>query len=155
MEKKMRRMDRAISTSEAKQILRKGEYGVLSTVSPDGQPYGVPVNYCFTTDRIYFHSAVEGHKLENIEENNKASFCVVGKTELLPAKFGIRYESVIVFGEVLEATGVEKQAGLVKMIKKYSPGYTAEGLKYIKAQESKARVFKLMIRSITGKSRKK
>ncbi len=49
-------------------------------------------------DVIYFHCAPEGHKLENLSGNNKVSFCVVGKTQVLPDKFATNYESVIVFG---------------------------------------------------------
>jgi nitroimidazol reductase NimA-like FMN-containing flavoprotein (pyridoxamine 5'-phosphate oxidase superfamily) len=51
---------------EARGILNKGEYGVLSTVSAEGQPYGTPLNYCLIDDSIYFHCATEGHKLKNL-----------------------------------------------------------------------------------------
>ena len=42
----MRRSDRAIEKEEAFQILENGEYGVLSTVGSDNQPYGFPVSFC-------------------------------------------------------------------------------------------------------------
>ena len=45
MERKIRRTDRVLSESEAKGILEKGEFGILSTASLDGQPYGVPISY--------------------------------------------------------------------------------------------------------------
>jgi uncharacterized protein len=99
---KMRRSDRELSLSEAREILKNGEYGILSTTSTDGQPYGVPLNYCYLRDSIYFHCALEGHKLENIRENNRVSFCVVGNTELLPETFSSKYESAIVFGNISE-----------------------------------------------------
>ena len=97
MERKIRRAERAIPDSEAKEILQAEAYGVLSTVSEDGQPYGVPVSYSYAGDVIYFHCALEGHKLENLSSNNRVSFCVVGKTQVLPDKFATNYESVIVF----------------------------------------------------------
>jgi hypothetical protein len=154
MERKMRRTDRAIPDSEAKAILRAGQYGVLSTVSVDGQPYGVPVSYSYVGDAIYFHCALEGHKLENLNSNNKVSFCVVGKTQVLPDKFATNYESVIVFGKAFEVTDDEKQAGLVELLKKYSPGFIEKGLRYIEGDGHKARVYKIAIESMTGKSRK-
>ncbi|HSD83605.1 MAG TPA: pyridoxamine 5'-phosphate oxidase family protein [Anaerolineae bacterium] len=154
MEGKIRRVDRAIPDSEAQQILQAGEYGVLSTVSVDGQPYGVPVSYSYTGDVIYFHCALEGHKLENLSSNNKVSFCVVGKTQMLPDKFATNYESVIVFGQALEVTDAEKQAGLLELLKKYSPGYIDKGLKYIDHDGGKARVYKIVIESMTGKARR-
>jgi nitroimidazol reductase NimA-like FMN-containing flavoprotein (pyridoxamine 5'-phosphate oxidase superfamily) len=154
MERKVRRTDRATPESEAKSLLEKGEFGVLSTVSSDGQPYGVPMNYSYTGDAIYFHCALEGHKLENIRKNSRVSFCVVGKTEVLPEKFATRYESAIVFGQAFEATDDEKHEGLLALVKKYSPGFMKEGLKYIENSVHKARVYKIVIESVTGKSRK-
>lgn len=150
----LRRKDRAIPDSEAKELLQKGEYGTLSTVSPDGQPYGVPLNYAYTGDAVYFHCAVEGHKLENLRTNKKVSFCVVGRTEVLPDKFATKYESVIVFGEANEATEDEKQKGLTELLKKYSFGSLKEGQEYIKRDGCKTRVYKISPESITGKAKR-
>jgi nitroimidazol reductase NimA-like FMN-containing flavoprotein (pyridoxamine 5'-phosphate oxidase superfamily) len=154
MERKIRRTDRALSEGETKSILEKGEYGILSTASLDGQPYGVPVNYSYTGNVIYFHCALEGHKLENLKENNRVSFCVTGKTEVLPEKFATKYESAIVFGKAFELADDEKYNGLLEIVKKYSPGFLEEGRKYIKDAFHKARAFKIVIESIAGKSRK-
>lgn len=154
MESKLRRIDRAISEREAKEILQNGEYGILSTVSADGQPYGVPLNYSYSDDSIYFHCAVEGHKLENIECNNRVSFCVVGKTEVMPEQFGTRYESVIVCGKVFEAKDAGKTRGLTELLKKYSAEFIKEGRQYMIEAGNKTRVYKIVIESITGKARK-
>jgi hypothetical protein len=154
MERRIRRTDRAISESEAKGILEKGEFGILSTASLDGQPYGVPISYSYTANVIFFHSAIDGHKLENLRKNNKVSFCVVGRTEVLPDQFSTKYESAIVFGKAFELTDDEKHKGLLEIVKKYSPGFIKEGLQYIENAANKARVYKIVIESITGKSRK-
>lgn len=154
MERKIRRGDRAVAEREARDILQTGQYGVLSTVSADGQPYGVPVSYTYQKDVIYFHCAPEGHKLENLRGNNKVSFCVVGKTQVLPDKFATKYESVIVFGKASEVSVDEKHKGFLTFVEKYSPDFMEEGLKYIADMGGKARVYKIAIESITGKSRK-
>lgn len=154
MERKIRRVDRAISESEAVEILQKGEYGILSTASIDGQPYGVPVSYTYQGDAIYFHCAVEGHRVDNLRGNNKVSFCVVGKTEVMPEKFGTKYESAIVFGKAFEVTDDEKHNGLFEILKKYSPEFIEEGLRYVESAAGKTRVYKIVIESMTGKSRK-
>jgi nitroimidazol reductase NimA-like FMN-containing flavoprotein (pyridoxamine 5'-phosphate oxidase superfamily) len=114
----------------------------------------VPLNYSYCGDAIYFHCALEGHKLENIEANPKVSFCVVGKTEVLPDKFATKYESVIVFGEACEVMGDEKQNGLVELVKKYSSGFMKEGLEYIEKIGGKARVYRITVETITGKARR-
>lgn len=150
----LRRTDRAIPDSEAAGLLLAGEYGILSTVSADGQPYGVPVSYAYTGEIIYFHCALEGHKLDNLNNNNRVSFCVVGKTQVLPDKFATRYESVIVFGRAAEVTGDEKQAGLIELLKKYSPDFVAKGLRYIDGDGDQARVYKISVEAMTGKARK-
>ena len=123
-------------------------------MSADGQPYGVPVSYSYVDDALYFHSAMEGHKLENLAVDSRVSFCVVGKTEVLPDKFGTRYESAIAFGKAIEVDGDEKLRGLTELLKKCSPDYLKEGQLYIEATAVRTRVYKITIDSLTGKSRK-
>lgn len=149
----MRRSDRAVGREEALRILHEGEYGVLSTAGPDNQPYGVPVNYCVIDDCIYFHSADEGHKIDNFTHNPKVSFCVVGNTRVLAADFGTEYESTIVFGLLSEVFDTEKQKALEGLLRKYCPDHFGEGLAYIDALRERTRVFRIPIESITGKCR--
>jgi nitroimidazol reductase NimA-like FMN-containing flavoprotein (pyridoxamine 5'-phosphate oxidase superfamily) len=150
----MRRKDRLITNAETFSILEKGEYGILSTVSSNNEPYGVPLNYCLIDECIYFHCALEGRKINNIDKNPRVSFCVVGKTEVLPDKFGTKYESCIVEGLASESLGEEKQLALEGLIHKYSENFVSEGLKYIEKLKDKTRVFKISIESISGKARK-
>jgi len=82
----MRRKDRMTAAEEAFSILEKGEFGVLSTVSPDYEPYGVPLNYCFINESIYFHCAAEGKKIDHLNHSPIVSFCVAGNTECLKFK---------------------------------------------------------------------
>jgi nitroimidazol reductase NimA-like FMN-containing flavoprotein (pyridoxamine 5'-phosphate oxidase superfamily) len=154
MQRPIRRTDRALSEEQAKGILLKGEYGILSTVSSDAQPYGVPVSYTYTNNVLTFHCAVEGQKLENLAVNNRVSFCVVGETEVLPGKFGTRYESAIVFGKAFELTGNEKLSGLTELLKKYSPDFPEKGHLYIESNAEKTRVYKIEIEALSGKARK-
>jgi nitroimidazol reductase NimA-like FMN-containing flavoprotein (pyridoxamine 5'-phosphate oxidase superfamily) len=155
MYKKIRRKDRATDNEAALTLLIEGEYGVLSTVDQENQPYGVPANYEITDNSIFIHSATEGHKLTNIMSNRKVSFCVVGETELLPGQFSTRYESVIVFGtaSILEGEK-QKRAALKALLEKYSPDHLESGEKYINKFINKVVVIKITIDHITGKSRK-
>lgn len=150
----MRRKDRRITDAETSAILANGEYGVLSTVSPHNEPYGVPLNYCVIDDSIYFHCALEGRKLEHIARNPNVSFCVVGKTRVLPDQFGTKYECCIVEGRASESFGAEKQRGLEGLLHKYSEPYFSEGLKYIERLKDQTRVFKITMESVSGKARK-
>lgn len=150
----LRRKDRAISEAEAKEILAKAEYGILSTVSDDGQPYGVPINFCMVEDCLYFHHAVEGHLIENITANPLVSFCVVGGTKLMPEKFGTLYESVILSGNIEEIFEAQKQTGLEGLVAKYAPDFKKEGRDYIEKLRDRSRVFKMAITDISGKARR-
>lgn len=152
--KELSRKDRAIPQEEAIAILKKAEYGVLSTISENGKPYGVPLNFCIIDHCIYFHCAVEGQKIDNIKQNKSVSFCAVGNTEILPDRFGTKYESVIVSGEVKEVFDMNKQIALEGLLHKYSPEFFDKGIKYIESLRKKTRVFKIAINKLTGKARK-
>jgi len=151
--KELRRKDRAITQEESFALLSKAEYGILSTVSENGKPYGVPLNFCIIDHCIYFHCAVEGEKIENIKHNKSVSFCTVGKTKILPDEFGSEYESVIVSGEVEEVFDANKQMALEGLLYKYSPDYFDQGLKYIVSLKELTRVFKITINRFSGKAR--
>ncbi len=150
----MRRADRAITREEATALLNIGEYGVLSTVSENGEPYGIPLSYCVVDESIYFHCATEGNKLDHFKHNKLVSFCVVGNTEILPAKFSTKYKSVIVSGKIEESFDAEKQKGLEGLLHKYSPEFIDKGITYIASAKEETKVFRIKIDSLTGKARK-
>ena len=152
--KELRRKDRAITKEETIALLSKAEYGVLSTVSENGKPYGVPINFCIINHCIYFHCAVEGQKIDNIKQNNSVSFCTVGNIKILPDKFDTKYESVIVSGVVEEVFDANKQMALEGLLYKYSPDYVDQGLKYIESLKEITSVFKITINKLSGKARK-
>lgn len=152
MQREMRRAEKQLTREEALRILEQGEYGVLSTVSVDGTPYGIPLNFSLVDQSIYFHCADKGHKLDNIKNNPRVSFCVVGEVRILPAEFDTRYESAVVFGAATQVFGQEKQMALQLLLEKYSADYYAEGLSYIQENLGKTSVYKVFIDSISGKA---
>ena len=154
MNSELRRKDRGTTKTEAWELLERGEYGVLSMISSDGVPYGVPLSYCVIDNSIYFHCAQEGRKLENLAAESRVSFCVVGATQVLPDKFATNYESVIVSGRAVEVFEGEKQRGLERLVDKYSAPFREAGLAYIASAVRKTRVFRIEIDTITGKARR-
>lgn len=150
----VRRKDREIGTHEAIELLTNCDYGVLSTTGKDGQPYGVPLSFAYKDHCIYFHSALNGHKIENIENNPRVSFCVVGKTKVLPDKFSTEYESAIAFGVASEVQGSERNRALLLLLEKYAPLFTEEGKEYIARKERSTKVIKIDIEHISGKARR-
>ena len=53
----MRRNKQALCQEECEQVLRQATSGVLSLISPDGFPYGVPLSYALVDGVIVFHGA--------------------------------------------------------------------------------------------------
>jgi NADH-quinone oxidoreductase subunit F len=149
----MRRSEKALANTETIAALNAGEYGILSTIGSDGYPYGVPIHYAYDNGIIYFHSAVVGHKLDNISNNCNVSFCVVVGERVIPSSFTTRYQSVIVMGKAKELYEEEKREGLIALVKKLSGNFVGAGIKYIEANWNSARLFKIDIEQITGKGR--
>jgi len=150
----MRRDDRAITLQQARELLAGAEHGVLSMASTDGVPHGIPLNFAVEGDSLYFHCAPAGRKIDVLAANDRVSFCVVGATELLPAEFATRYESVVVTGRAEQIEGEQKQRGLVLLVEKYSPAHVESGLAYIEALFAETAVFRIRIESVTGKARR-
>lgn len=149
--KELRRKDKQTSNEEALELLVRAEYGILSTAGADGQPYGIPLNYVYRDGILYFHCALVGHKLDNLEENPKVSFCVVEDVEILPAEFSTHYVSVVALGVASEAMEEERTNGLLWLLEKYSPDYMEEGMKYSQKMDKATKVIKIAIQHLVGK----
>ena len=154
MEKPLRRADRAMALDDAQSLLARATYGVLSTVGSDGVPYSTPLSYVYADNRIYFHCAHEGRKLDNIAAHPTVSFCVVGHTQTLPREFATQYESVVAFGSACTVGGEEKRAALLHLLEKYSPEFMVSGMKYLEGKFVETTVVRIDIDHLTGKARR-
>lgn len=152
MFKEMRRKDKQLSMEESIEVLKKSEIGVLSTICENGYPYGVPVNFVYFNNSVFFHCAKDGQKLDNIKYCDKVSFCATCDIELLPDKFDTNYKSVILFGKASETDESEKKEVLLELIKKYSNNYMESGKDYIVKHNNSTKTYKIIIEHITGKA---
>ena len=127
MFREMRRKKQALPPEECAAVLAQGTAGVLALSGDGGYPYAVPLSYVFDEDRLYFHCAKAGHKLDAIQQNNRASFCVIGQDQIVPEEYTTYFRSVIVFGtiRILEDAS-EKRAAIEKLAVKYTPDDTTE-----------------------------
>ncbi len=154
MFEEMRRRDKRLTDEEMLDIMSTAEYGLLSTFGENGYPYGVPVNYVFKDGNIYFHTALSGHKLDNVAFNSKVSFCVVKDVELIPEDINTKFKSVISFGEVKEVPENEKSEIYILFLKKFSKEFIKDGLEYIKNEGAKAKVLRIEVIHMTAKGKK-
>lgn len=151
--KSMRRVDRQMAETEAKELLGRGEYGILALIDEDGRPYGVPLNYVYANDAVYVHCALQGKKLNAIAANPQACFTVVGNTQVLADKFATNYESVMVFGPAAIVDAAEKEFALEAIIQRYSADFLEAGHAYIEKFRAATQVVKISIEHISGKRR--
>ena len=122
MFREMRRKKQQLSMEETRAILDRGTSGVLAVAGDGDYPYAVPLSYVYDGEKLYFHCARQGHKLDALARNPRASFCVVQMDQVVPEKYTTCYQSAIVFGtvRVLEDEG-EKRAAIEKLAVKYAP----------------------------------
>ncbi len=153
MFREMRKKERQMPLAECKKLLNESEYGFLSTTGEDGYPYSIALNYVYFDDEIYFHSPREGHKIDNLDYNDKVCFSIVGKTAVVENRFSRSYESVVVFGRASQVDESEKTGIMIKLVEKYSPEKMDRGSAYIKEAKDKIKVYKIKIEHITGKAR--
>ena len=122
MFREMRRKRQLLSFEEGVAILEKMTNGILALHGDDGYPYAVPVSYVYAEGKIYFHSALKGHKIDAIMHDGKVSFCVVEQDDVKPAEFTTYFRSVIVFGKARVLKGTEEKYAALKLLAdKYSP----------------------------------
>ena len=153
MFREMRRKKQAMSEELTKKVLSEGTSGVLALEGDDGYPYAVPVSYVYDGEKLYFHCAKEGHKIDAIKRNEKASFCVIETDHVVPEEYTTYFRSVIAFGRIRILTGDdEKRDALAKLGKRYAPGDSPENLaKYINKEWDPVCVLEMTVDHLSGK----
>ena len=150
----MLRQDRIMSEDTAEQLLASAEMGVLSMVTPDGRGYGIPVNFVWDGgESIFFHCAEGGKKIDCMKENPDVSFCICGKSRVVPGTLSTERESLIVECVAnLDLSVEEKKKGLLLLMEKLDKDNIHKA-RCIDSAIDKVSVIKLNIRSVSGKAK--
>ena len=151
----MRRRDKEVADyTEVEKLLSNALVGRLGTCF-NNIPYITPVNYVYDENKIYFHSAHEGRKIENIRHNQQVCFEIDKIISIIP---GMRmpggstteYKSVIAFGDIRTVVDTdEKTAALNKLIEKYAP--EAPRLPHSSEAADRTNVLAIDVKEITAK----
>lgn len=148
----MRRFKQLLSEEESEQILRSTTSGVLALCGEDMQPYGVPLSHVYDNGKLYFHSALNGHKIDLINKNSNASFTVIAKDEIHPETYTTYFRSVIVFGKILIIENdIEKERILEILGHRCNPSDDESLSKEIKKGFNRCLVIEMTIERMTGK----
>jgi len=114
--------------------------GRLGTNSRDGYPMVKPLNFAYHENRIYFHTAKEGEKIDDIKRDSRVCFEVdlpiaYVRGDIDPCKAAYRYQSIIILGRAHVVEDLAEQvSGLSCLMNKYQPeggygGFSEEKLK--------------------------
>lgn len=158
----MRRADREITDfNEMTEIMEKCDVCRLALNGQDGEgyPYIVPLNFGMTVDNgtvtLYFHSALEGTKIDIIRCDNRAAFEMDCEHELMTdeehGNCTMNYKSVIGRGLIEFVPDDEKFAALKILMKHYHK----EDFPFNEKVIPRTAVFKLKVSEMTGKKRLK
>lgn len=149
----MRRKKQLLSDSETVEILTSCSAGVLAVQGDDDYPYAVPLSYAYGDGKLFFHSATAGHKLEAIERNAKASFCVIADDDVSQSTFTTHFRSAIVFGRMRVLSDLdERRHALDCLARKYSPDFLGEAAAEIEQALERVCVLELSVEHATGKA---
>jgi nitroimidazol reductase NimA-like FMN-containing flavoprotein (pyridoxamine 5'-phosphate oxidase superfamily) len=151
MFREMRRKKQQAEEAECLEILRTAKRGVLAVLGDDDYPYAVPLDFVYEDGCLYFHCAVEGHKLDAVRKHEKASFCVLGEGVKEADSWWLHFESVVCFGRVYVVEEASRTDALLRLLgAKYFPqGYDMEA--DMSKNAPNALVLDLQIEHLSGK----
>jgi len=143
--------DRAITIG----LLKTCHVGRLGTIGKDGYPRVKPLNFSYHDGKIYFHSAREGEKMDDIKRDNRICFEVdqplaLVKSRGIPCKADYLYRSVIVKGRAhIVDDPAERLAALGMLMEKYQPegGYG----EFPEEKKAMTGIVRIDVEEMTGK----
>jgi nitroimidazol reductase NimA-like FMN-containing flavoprotein (pyridoxamine 5'-phosphate oxidase superfamily) len=117
-----------------------------------GQPYVVPVCFGYEDGVLYFHSSVKGRKVDVLRGNNAVCVEFDVDQEIVKAeracKWGIKYRSVIGFGEAFFVEEAEEKRRALDIIMRH---YGGEPQDYPEATLSKTAIVRIEIQDAAAK----
>lgn len=148
----MRRKRQQLSEEKSIGILQKSTAGTLALLGDNGYPYAVPISYVYADGKLYFHSALSGHKIDAIRNCDKASFCVIDQDEVHPEKYTTYFRSVIAFGRIHIIEDEQEKLATARLLgDRYNPNQEEALQKEIEKGLSRMVMIRFDIEHLTGK----
>ena len=140
-----------LSTEDTRAVMGRCTNGVLACLGDEGYPYAVPLSYVYVNNRIYFHSAKAGHKIDAITRDPRVSFAVVDEDTIVSKEYTTYFRSVIAFGRARIAEGDERLEAFRALVEKYSGDQPEEARHREIAGCAQAIIVAIDVEHITGK----
>lgn len=151
MFREMRRGRQLLSEEDTAAVMGRCTNGVLACLGDDDYPYAVPISYVHFNDKIYFHSAKEGHKVDAIVKDPKVSFAVIDEDTIVSSEYTSYFRSVIAFGKARIVEGDEWLEAFTALVDKYSGDLPEEARQKKISECTRACIIAIDIEHITGK----
>ena len=149
--REMRRKRQQLAEEEIA-ILEKATTGTLALLGDNDYPYAVPISYVYHDGKLYFHSALTGHKVDAIRKCDKASFCVIEKDDVQPEKYTTFFRSVIAFGRIHIIEDEHEKLEAARMLgNRYNPNQDEALQKEIESGLSRMLTIRFDIEHLAGK----
>ena len=150
--REMRRKRQQLAEEESIAILKKATAGTLALLGDNDYPYAVPISYVYHERKLYFHSALAGHKVDAIRKCDKASFCVIDKDDVQPEKYTTFFRSVIAFGRIHIIEDETEKLEMARMLgNRYNPNDDESLKREIESGLSRMQMIRFDIEHLTGK----
>ena len=150
--REMRRKRQQLTESESISILEKATSGTLALLGDGGYPYAVPISFVYHDGKLYFHSALSGHKVDAICHCDKASFCVIDQDEVHGEQYTTYFRSVIAFGRIHIIEDEKERLAAARLLgNRYNPNQDDALQKEIDKGLHRMLVLCLEIEHLTGK----
>lgn len=148
----MRRSEREITDRAAIEAIIRNSMVCRLAMVDAGQPYVVPMSFGYENGSLYFHSALKGRKIDALNSNNRVCFEFDASVEIVKGEeacdWGMRYKSVIGFGEAIFLEDMEeKRAALAVIMRQYSGG----SFLFSDARVNRTAIIKVIIERMAGK----
>lgn len=151
----MRRNKQQLSLEETVEIFERGTSGTLALLGDEDYPYAVPMSYVYSDGKIYFHSAVSGHKIDAIKKNEKASFCVIDADDVKSEEYTTYFRSAIAFGRIKIVEDDEMKRSAIQTLTEKYASTSEEGIQEeISRGYHRLVMIELAIEHMTGKAAK-
>ncbi len=147
----MRRIKQLLSGEDTEAVMKRCTNGVLACRGDDDYPYAVPVSYVYHNQKIYFHSAKEGHKIDALKRDPKVSFAVIDEDRIVSNEYTSYFRSVIAFGRARIVEAEERTEAFFALVEKYSGDQPEEAKHKEVTGCTSACVFAIDVEHITGK----
>ncbi len=143
-----------LEQEQARRLLAKADYGVLSLIDVQDMPYGVPIHYVYDEKKhaLAFHCGKDGRKIRAMQAHPQVALTAVVQETIVAPYFITHYQSVMAQGEARIVTEEEeKREWLLALCRRFAPQEQARWEEVIAAYWQAVCMVRVDITELSGK----